>query len=160
MPEKGRKDCPAPASIPVKRGEIEVDSSISRCIRSEGTSWVEPAKRVSLPRRRTTSQRNRRLRRSRTTITKMATSPRRNAIATATTISRYDAALAEVLTRDQTDASVIEQMRAPAAPRQPDRQLGSDQQECRDPRQRHGAEPIQPHRRQLLGAIGIGSGAG
>src|SRR5258708_37599940 len=125
-----------------------------------GTSWVEPAKRVSLPRRWTTSQRNRRLRRSRTTITRMATSPRQSAIATATTISHYEAALAEVLAPDQTDASEIEQMRAPATPRQPDRQLGSDQQECRDHRQPHRAEPIPPHQRQLLGAIGIGSGAG
>src|SRR5258705_4323118 len=94
------------------------------------------------------------------TTTKMATSPPRSGIATATTISHYEAALAEVVALDQTDASEIEQMGAPATPRQPDRQLGSDQQECRDHRQRHGAEPIQSHRRQLFGAVGIGSAAG
>src|SRR5258708_27017702 len=115
---------------------------------------------MSLPKRPTTSQRNRLLRRARMTTTKMATSPRRSAIATATTMSHYEAALAEVVALDQTDASEIEQMRAPATPRQPERELGSDQQEYRDHRQRHRAEPIQPHRRQFFGAVGIGSAAG
>src|SRR6266849_2327308 len=146
--------------MPVKRGEIEVDSLRSRSIRSKGTSWVEPAKRVSFPRRPTTNQRNRRLRLARMTTTRMATSPRRSAIAMAKTISRYEAALAEILALDQSDASEIEQMRAPAASRHPNRQLRSEQQQYRGHRQRDGAEPIQPHRRQLFGAVGIWSGAG
>src|SRR6266536_5361025 len=68
--------------------------------------------------------------------------------------------LAEILALDQSDASEIEQVRAPAAARQPHRQLRSEQQEYRGHRQRDGAEPIQPHRRQLFGAVGIWSGAG
>ena len=63
--------------------------------------------------------------------------------------------LAEILTLDQSDASEIEQVRAPAASRQPDHKLRSEQQEHRGHRQRDGAEPIQPHRRQLFGAVGI-----
>src|ERR1700676_4950557 len=68
--------------------------------------------------------------------------------------------LAEIFALDQPDASEIEQMRAPTASRQPNRQLRSDQQKYRDHRQRHGADPVQPHRRQLLRALGIGSAAG
>src|SRR6476660_10258127 len=132
----------------VKGGKIEVDSLRHRPTRSEGTRWAEPAKakRVSLRTRTTANQRNRRLHRSKTTITKMATSRRRSVTATATTISRCKSTLAKILALDQPDACEIEQMRAPASSRQPDPERRSNQQKYRSHRKRHAADPVQPHR--------------
>jgi hypothetical protein len=40
MPEKGRKDCPTPANMPVKGGEIEVNS-LTRMDRKRPTHSIE-----------------------------------------------------------------------------------------------------------------------
>src|SRR5882757_4432168 len=137
---------------------------------------------MSFPKRTPANRRAPRLPRSRTTTSRMATSPRRNAIAATTTISRYeplvdeglipttgsglrkrscsnktrsdgfdsaelDQTLAEIFSLDEPDAFDIEQMRAPASSRQRNRQLRGDQQRYHDHRNRHGADPVQPHRR-------------
>src|SRR6266702_1204933 len=113
--------------------------------------WLEGAESRSCPKTNPASRRGPRLPRSRTKISRMATSPRRNAIAMATTINRYepllDKTLAEIFTLDEPDAFDIEQMRAPASSRQRHRQLRGDQQRYHDHRNRHGADPVQPHRR-------------
>src|ERR1700730_7381958 len=59
-----------------------------------------------------------------------------------------------------TDASGIEQMRAPTASHQSERPLRRGQQRYRDHRQRDRAGGVEPHRRQFLGAVGIGTVAG
>ena len=67
---------------------------------------------------------------------------------------------AKLLALDAPDTLDIEQMRAPAAARESDTAPGCGEQQQGDHRQRHRADPVQPHRRQFLGAAGIRSAAG
>src|ERR1700690_1059744 len=69
-PEKGRKDCPTPANIPVKGGHIEVNAPPDRRVpgmtstdQIRGLSWVKPARTRIVP-RTTANRRSRRHRQS------------------------------------------------------------------------------------------------
>jgi hypothetical protein len=50
-------------------------------------------------------------------------------------------------------------MRTPATAGESDTAAGGDEQHHRDHRQRHRADPVEPQRRQFLGAAGIGPAA-
>ena len=111
----------------------------------------------SEPPRRTTANRRSRPRagRGRRDEDGDIATPKRDRSGTTTTISRYRN-LSLSISRD---AFEIEQMRAPAVSRQFRRELRRGQQQHRGHRQRHGADPVQPHRRQFLAAAGIGPAA-
>src|SRR5882757_3390927 len=81
----------------IKVGQIDVMRLLRidpqgkrRLMRQKGIIWAESAKTANLQRNPTIKRKSRRGFRSRTTITRTATSPRRNAIATATTTSRCE----------------------------------------------------------------------
>src|SRR5665213_61881 len=94
----------------------------------EGTTWAEPVKTLSFPSRLTANRSNRRARRPRPMTARTATSPPRNATATARTISRCSIELTEIFALDPPDAGNIEQMCAPAALGEIIRQLWGEQQ--------------------------------